>query len=402
MANIGAKERSKLMTENEYAYFLYNIPGLGNKGIYSILDSGITCGDIFNMDEKSLSLLVKEKTSKIKPAKEIIERRKLWDFEKEAEKLRAQGIRFISACSDEFPERLRHIPDPPFAIYVKGSLPNPEIPSVSIVGARMCSDYGRFMSREFGKGLALAGVQVISGMARGVDGISQKAAIEAGGSSFGILGCGVDICYPEENRDVYSRICMDGGLISEYHPGTEPKPNLFPMRNRIISALADIVLVVEARQKSGTQITVDQALEQGKEVLAVPGRVTDRLSDGCNYLISQGAGVALSVGDVLDRLWRGTNGKRTKDNNTDEPEEKTLEKYRNNNEEDFGVEEQRSIEDEIVDVVDIIPVSTSSIMERLYEKEITISVPELMGKLMDLTYKGLIIQDGVYYRKRMG
>ena len=258
------------------------------------------------------------------------------------------------------------------------------------------------MSREFGKGLALAGVQVISGMARGVDGISQKAAIEAGGSSFGILGCGVDICYPEENRDVYNRICVNGGLISEYHPGTEPKPNLFPMRNRIISALADIVLVVEARQKSGTQITVDQALEQGKEVLAVPGRVTDRLSDGCNFLISQGAGVALSVGDVLDRLWRGTNGKRTKDNNTDEPEEKTPEKYRNNNEEDFGVEEQRSIEDEIVDVVDIIPVSASSIMERLYEKEITISVPELMGKLMDLTYKGLIIQDGVYYRKRMG
>lgn len=402
MANIGAKERSKLMTENEYAYFLYNIPGLGNKGIYSILDSGITCGDIFNMDEKSLSLLVKEKTSKTKVAKEIIERRKLWDFEKEAEKLKTQGISFFSACSDEFPERLRHIPDPPFAIYVKGSLPNPEIPSVSIVGARMCSDYGRFMSREFGKGLALAGVQVISGMARGVDGISQKAAIEAGGSSFGILGCGVDICYPEENRDVYSRICANGGLISEYHPGTEPKPNLFPMRNRIISALADIVLVVEARQKSGTQITVDQALEQGKEVLAVPGRVTDRLSDGCNFLISQGAGVALSVGDVLDRLWRGTNGKRTKDNNTDEPEEKTLEKYRNNNEEDFGVEEQRSIEDEIVDVVDIIPVSASSIMERLYEKEITISVPQLMGKLMDLTYKGLIIQDGVYYRKRMG
>jgi len=402
MANIGAKERSKLMTENEYAYFLYNIPGLGNKGIYSILDSGITCGDIFNMDEKSLSLLVKEKTSKTKIAKEIIERRKLWDFEKEAEKLKTQGISFISACSDEFPERLRHIPDPPFAIYVKGNLPNPEIPSVSIVGARMCSDYGRFMSREFGKGLALAGVQVISGMARGVDGISQKAAIEAGGSSFGILGCGVDICYPEENRDVYSRICANGGLISEYHPGTEPKPNLFPMRNRIISALADIVLVVEARQKSGTQITVDQALEQGKEVLAVPGRVTDRLSDGCNFLISQGAGVALSVGDVLDRLWRGTNGKRTKDNNTDDPEEKTLEKYRNNNEEDLGVEEQRSIEDEIVDVVDIIPVSASSIMERLYEKEITISVPELMGKLMDLTYKGLIIQDGVYYRKRMG
>lgn len=394
------------MTENEYAYFLYNIPGLGSRGIYSILESGLTCGDVFNMDEKNLSLLVKEKTSKNKIAKEIIERRKFWDFEKEAKALRNQGIRFISVYSDEFPERLKNIPDPPFAIYVKGSLPNPEIPSVSIVGARMCSDYGRFMSREFGKGLALAGVQVISGMARGVDGISQKAAIEAGGSSFGILGCGVDICYPEENRDVYSKICLNGGLISEYHPGTEPRPNLFPMRNRIISALADIVLVVEARQKSGTQITVDQALEQGKEVLAVPGRVTDRLSDGCNFLISQGAGVALSVGDVLDRLWRASANERdyaqTKDETKNIAPCEMDGEEKDNPEENPDLEEHRSIEDEIVDVVDIIPISASAIMERLYEKEITMSVPELMGKLMDMTYKGLIIQDGVYYRKRLG
>ncbi|SFP58774.1 DNA processing protein [Butyrivibrio proteoclasticus] len=392
------------MTENRYAHFLYNIPGLGNRGIYSILESNVSCEDIFKMDEKSLGILIKEKTSKVKIAKEVIERRKFWNFEEEEKKLKDKGIRFISVFSDEFPEKLKNIPDPPFGIYVKGNLPNSELPSVAIVGARMCSDYGRFMSREFGKGLALAGVQVISGMARGVDGISQKAAIEAGGSSFGILGCGVDICYPAENRDVYSSISVSGGLISEYHPGTEPKPNLFPMRNRIISALADIVLVVEARQKSGTQITVDQALEQGKEVLAVPGRVTDRLSDGCNFLISQGAGVALSVEDVLDRLWSGgVPGKyddkaKTKANSNDCVE--MLEKTQNNTEECFDLEEPGSIDDEIVGVVDIIPVSASSIMERLYEKGITTSVSELMGKLMDLTYKGRIIQDGVYYRKR--
>ncbi len=295
------------VTQNQYAHFLYNVPGLGNRGIYKLLEDGISCEEIFKMDEKRLRFLVKEKLGKERIAKAIMAQKVAWNFEEEEKKLEAKGIRFVSAFSDEFPDKLRNIPDPPFALYVKGKLPDPSVPSVAIIGARMCSDYGRFMSREFGRDLAFAGAQVISGMARGVDGISQKAAIEAGGSSFSVLGCGVDICYPDENRDVYNRICATGGLISEYHPGTEPKPNLFPMRNRIISGLADIVLVVEARQKSGTQITVDQALEQGREVLAIPGRVTDRLSDGCNFLISQGAGVALSVDDVLDRLWRVRN-----------------------------------------------------------------------------------------------
>ena len=258
----------------------------------------------------------------------------------------------------------------------------------------MCSDYGRFMAREFGKGLALAGVQVISGMARGVDGISQKAAIEADGKSYGILGCGVDICYPEENRDVYERICQKGGLISEYHPGTDPRPNLFPMRNRIISALSDIVLVVEARQKSGTQITVDQALEQGKEVLAVPGRVTDRLSDGCNFLISQGAGVALGVQDVLDRLWK-TDACGFKAKMSDEKEKAEEEESK------WDDDSQLSIEDEIEDSVDIIPVSASTIIEKLRAKGIEMSIPELMSSLMEMTYQRRIIQDGVYYRKRL-
>ena len=247
------------------------------------------------------------------------------------------------------------------------------------------------MARNFGRGLALAGVQVISGMARGIDGISQKAALEAGGTSYGIVGSGVDICYPEENMDVYRQLCENGGVISEFPPGTYPKANFFPMRNRIISGLADVVLVIEAREKSGTQITVDTALEQGRDVLAVPGRITDRLSDGCNLLISQGAGVALGVDDVLGRLWEIQKGL--------EPPKK--EKAEENEEQDSMRVFSKTVEDEIMDIIDVIPVSASQILENLNSKEIELSIPQLMSHLMELNYKGKIIQEGVYYRKKM-
>lgn len=391
-----------MITQNQYAHFFYNVDGLGSRGIYKILERGVNLEDLFGMEEKQLFALIKECTGKNRIAEEIIKVRKTWNFEEQKKNLDKEEIKFVSVYSDEFPEKLKNIPDPPFGLYVRGALPNPKIPCVSIVGARMCSDYGRFMAREFGRGLALAGVQVISGMARGVDGISQKAAIEADGKSFGILGCGVDICYPDENRDVYEKICLKGGLISEYHPKTEPRPNLFPMRNRIISGLADIVLVVEARQKSGTQITVDQALEQGKEVLAVPGRVTDRLSDGCNFLISQGAGVALGVRDVLDRLWK-TDSYERKDNGSvmekgrEEAGEDVIEGERSS----FGKDSQLSLEYEIEDVIDIIPISASTITEKLHAKGIDIPIPKLMSCLMEMTYKGRVIQDGVYYRKKL-
>ncbi len=390
-----------MVTQNQYAYFLYNVPGLGSRGIFKLLGDDATCEDVYKMEDKQLRVFVKNRLSKEKIAYEILRLKRNFDFESEEKKLRKMGIRFASIYADEFPEKLRNIPDPPFGIYYKGKLPDPNKPSVAIVGARLCSDYGRFMSREFGKGLALSQVQIISGMARGVDGISQKAAIEAGGSSFGVLGCSVDICYPEENRDVYDKICLEGGLISEYHPGTEPKANLFPMRNRIISALSDIVLVVEARQKSGTQITVDQALEQGKEVLAIPGRVTDRLSDGCNFLISQGAGVALSVSDVLDRLWKTGDENELKISDDDENETKD-DKETDIDDETEDIKVEKTVEEEIFDSIDIIPISASTIMERLHSKDIDLSIPQLMSNLMELTFHGKIIQEGVYYRRKTG
>ena len=241
-------------------------------------------------------------------------------------------------------------------------------------------------------------------MARGVDGIAQNAALAAGGTSFGVLGCGVDICYPQENREVYEALAGRGGLISEYPPGTQPIANFFPMRNRIISALSDALVVVEARKKSGTQITVDMALEQGREVFAVPGRASDRLSDGCNYLISQGAGVAISAEDVLDRLW---NMKREPGDcgETGKEPSKALKTQQGSNDDnrDFpevqGEERELTIEEEILEIMDIIPVSASFILEELYKKGKDISVPMLMTTLMELTYSRKIAQNGAYYRK---
>ncbi len=371
------------LRENDYALWLYNVPKLGSASAVRLTESGLDCRQIYEMNARSLPGFLKPvQIANIEKSKAT------WDFALESRKLEEKGIRFVSRIDGDFPEKLKCIPEPPFGLYVKGRLPDPERPSVAIVGARMCSDYGRFMARQFGRDLALAGVQVISGMARGIDGIAQGAALAAGGTSFGILGCGPDICYPEENRDIYNALLEAGGIISEFPPGMEPLANFFPMRNRIISGLSDVLLVVEARQKSGTSITVDTALEQGREVLAVPGRTTDRLSDGCNYLISQGAGIALSAKDVLDRIWVPRN--KAQQDTADESS--------------FVEEEvhELTLDEEILEIVDIIPISMSSILEELDRRGKTVSVPELMNKLMDMTGNGLILQNGAYYRKLAG
>ena len=386
---IKEKNRNINVTENEYAHWLFCIEGIGQRTIDKLLCGGRSCKEVYEMEWAELEgILTKSQLKK------FVESRNIWDFEKEREKLRSLGIRFISRIDPDFPERLKNIPDPPFALYVKGELPDENKPSVAIIGARMCSEYGRYMARQLGRGLAHAGVQVISGMARGVDGISQKAAVEAGGKSYGIVGSGVDICYPDDNMELYNALCENGGVISEYPPGTMPRANFFPMRNRIISGLADVIVVVEARLKSGTQITVDTALEQGKEVVALPGRVTDRLSDGCNQLICQGAGVVLGTEDILEKLFEVRNRTSNKRNNDKKPENADI--MEDTEELD---EEQITIEDKILETLDIIPTTASSILEELSKKGVEITIPELIQRLMDMTGNGRIIQEGAYYRK---
>ncbi len=209
---------------------------------------------------------------------------------------------FVTAYDDVYPERLREIYDYPMGLFVKGRLPEADRPAVAIVGARGCSFYGEQIAEEFARVLAAEGVQIFSGLAAGIDGAAHKGALKAGRPTFGVLGCGINICYPAANFKLYQQMKQTGGIISEFPPGTKPKAQNFPMRNRIISGLADAVLVVEAREKSGSLITAELALEQGREVFAVPGRITDHLSEGCNWLIQQGAHVAVSPGDILEYL----------------------------------------------------------------------------------------------------
>ena len=211
-----------------------------------------------------------------------------------------EGIRYIREGDKDFPEKLRELSDCPKGIYVQGKLPDPAKKTVAIVGARMCSAYGRATASYFARVLAANGVQVISGLALGIDGAAHEGALLAGGETFGVLACGVDICYPRANIELYEQMKRQGGIISEEPPGYPPLARLFPKRNRIISVLSDLVLVVEAKKKSGSLITADFAGEQGRDLFAVPGRLEDVLSQGCNELISQGAGIALSPESLLE------------------------------------------------------------------------------------------------------
>lgn len=217
--------------------------------------------------------------------------------------LQKKGISYVNHTDSDFPARLRNIASMPYGLFVKGELPDPAAASVAIIGARECSEYGRLMAEFFADRLAKERVQIISGMAWGIDGVAQCAAVNAGGRSFAVLGCGVDITYPTKNRILYKKLCENGnGVISEYAPGTPAEARRFPPRNRLISGLCDVLIVVEARARSGTLITVDMAIDQGRTVMVVPGRLTDKLSAGCINLLYQGALPATGIEAVLEQL----------------------------------------------------------------------------------------------------
>ena len=218
----------------------------------------------------------------------------------EYERVLKKNICFVRKCDDDYPDQLRHIQVPPEQLFYIGRLPTAYRVSVGIVGARECTTYGRDMARLFGYRLAEAGVVVISGMAKGVDGWAHMGALEAGGETVAVLGCGVEVCYPSSNEKIYRQIPERGCIISEYPTKYGAMPANFPMRNRSISGLSRGILIVEARIRSGSLITADAALDQGKDVFVIPGRIGDVLSEGCNRLIRQGAIPVISPDDILE------------------------------------------------------------------------------------------------------
>jgi DNA processing protein len=238
-------------------------------------------------------------------AAEIAARREAVDPPGELRRLEGDGLKVLTYADGDYPEQLRTISDPPPALFVRGTLPAGS-QYVAIVGTRRASSYGRTVAARLAAGMARAGVVVVSGLARGVDAAAHRGALEAGGRTVAVLGCGPDVVYPREHAALRDEIVASGALVTEFPPGTPPEPWHFPVRNRIISGLSRAVVVVEAGEKSGALITADLALEQGRDVLAVPGHITSPLSRGPNRLIKQGARLVEGPEDVLDELGIGT------------------------------------------------------------------------------------------------
>ena len=217
--------------------------------------------------------------------------------------IKKNNIKVISINDKEYPESLKRIYDPPIVLYANGNLNLLNNKSIAIVGCRLCSVYGKIITKKLAYNLSEKNITIISGMARGIDTYAHIGALEAKGRTIAVLGSGIDVIYPKENERLYYEIIRNNGLIlSEYIVGTKPIPMNFPRRNRIISALANGVLVTEAKIRSGSFITVDFALEQGKEIFSVPGNINSANSEGTNSLIKQGAKLVTCVEDILDEI----------------------------------------------------------------------------------------------------
>ena len=285
------------LEEREYLYWLSHIPFLGAVKIKKLYDYMGSYRKIYNIERKQLENCGLLKENEILFLEQ--QRKHMDSSRRQLEQLKKNGIRFIAHFDPDYPKRLLSVYGYPTALFVKGKLPGEDKPAAAIIGARNCTNYGRQMAVYLARELAAAGVAIISGLANGIDGAGHEGALEAGHETYGVLGCGINICYPKENYGLYRRMVQCGGIITEFMPDEPPKPQNFPMRNRIISGMSDVILVIEAREKSGSLITANLGLEQGKEIFALPGRVSDPLSAGCNCLISEGAGVLLTPETVL-------------------------------------------------------------------------------------------------------
>ena len=227
-----------------------------------------------------------------------------FDAARYVEALARSGVGWVARSHSTFPPLLAAIHDPPAGLFFRGGAGCDVLsrPAVAVVGARACSAYGAHVARLLGRELGGAGLVVVSGLARGIDGEAHRGALEAGGLTVAVLGCGIDRDYPAAHAELARRIAETGLVVSEYAPGVEPAPWRFPARNRIIAGLAAAVVVVEARERSGALITADFALDDGREVFAVPGEITSALATGTNRLLALGATPLTSPDDVLERL----------------------------------------------------------------------------------------------------
>lgn len=287
------------MTDNLAWLALRGLPGVGPVLFHRLLQAFETPARVFDTPLKELRAV-----RGISPAlAQSIRSFKAWDrVEEQLSRLQAFGAQVLTLADPLYPVRLQEIPFPPPLIFVKGDLKPEDSLALAMVGTRGASYYGTKTCRGLARELAYRGVTVVSGLARGIDTAAHQGSLEGGGRTLAVLGCGLDVVYPPENRELYARIPENGALVTEFPLGTPPEAHNFPRRNRIISGLALGVLVVEAGAKSGAHITAQCAVEQGREVLAVPGPITSPTSQGPHRWIKEGAKLVQNVNDILAEL----------------------------------------------------------------------------------------------------
>lgn len=268
---------------------------LANSFKIELINEGISPKDFWDYD---LSGYINCGINMLK-AEEIMSTKILNKYDKISEYLEKEKIEFIKYNDELYPKTLREIFNPPYGLFIKGTIPNLEN-SIAIIGARRASEYGKTVAYKYAYELGAHGITVISGMARGIDSCSHKGSMEGKGKTIAVMGSGFKNIYPKENIELLYRIIDNGCVITEFMPDDMPYPVHFPMRNRIISGLSKYVLVVEAGDKSGSLITATLALEQGKDVFAVPGNIFSPNSIGTNKLIRDGAKIIISIEDILE------------------------------------------------------------------------------------------------------
>ncbi|MBR5590042.1 MAG: DNA-processing protein DprA [Anaerotignum sp.] len=285
--------------EEYYLMWLSRIDGIGFKKANHLLEHFGSAEAIWYADPKELRTVqgLGEKLMELLITSRDEDQLNDWIIE-----LEEKDIAFYSYWNPFYPTLLKNITDPPLGIYVRGELPDDDIDTVAIIGARKCSRYGATVAYDIAKELAKTNLIIVSGMARGIDSEGHRGILDGGGKTIAVLGCGVDICYPPENKGLMDRILQNGCILSEYPPGTPAMSGHFPARNRIIAGLSRMVVVVEAGKKSGTLITADLALDYGRDVFVVPGNVTSALSKGTNELIKQGCPIITEGNDILIAL----------------------------------------------------------------------------------------------------
>ena len=373
MCIVICNKENKELNEKELWFWICNLPGIGQIKLTRLLEAFVSPRDIFTCRESDL---IGIKGIKTNDCSTILNNRNIDNIRKQMQSMERKGISFISYAEPEYPKSLRNLYDPPYGLYVLGSLPDSSRKSIAVIGARNCSPYGREVARYFSSVLASAGIQIISGMARGIDSYGHEGALEAGGYTMAVLGSGIDYCYPKENIELYMKLEERGGVLSEFGPGILPKAGNFPLRNRIISGLCDGILVIEARDKSGSLITADQGLEQGKDIFAVPGRICDSLSAGTNQLIKYGAQLVASPEEILEyyNLSRDNKVQMIVDSSTIVSEEGKI----------------------VLDSLNLEPIHISSLSEQL-----KLDMGNLMKILLQLEMKKLINQPSKNYYCRV-